>query len=165
MLKIEFSEADVKALRYERYHHPHPHVQCKIEAVYLKSQRLPSQQTCHLSGITANTLWSYLRDYQRGGLEQIKQVNFRRPESALMAHRTSLEDPFQHPPPAPVKQAQAVIKEMTGIERSPPQVRAFLKRIGLKWRKVGTIPAKANTEKQAQFKQKVSYTMGSFFEL
>jgi hypothetical protein len=58
MLKIEFSEADVKALRYERYYHPHPRVQRKMEAIYLKSQRLPSQQICHLSGITANTLRS-----------------------------------------------------------------------------------------------------------
>jgi hypothetical protein len=33
-LKIEFSEADIKAPRYERYHHPHPRVQRKIEAVY-----------------------------------------------------------------------------------------------------------------------------------
>jgi hypothetical protein len=51
MLKIEFSEADVKALRYERYHHPHPRVQRKMEAVYLKSQRLLSQQICHLISI------------------------------------------------------------------------------------------------------------------
>jgi hypothetical protein len=58
MLKIEFSEADVKALHYEHYHHPHPRVQRKMEAVYLKSQRLLAQQICHLSGITANTLRS-----------------------------------------------------------------------------------------------------------
>jgi Homeodomain-like domain-containing protein len=84
MLKIEFGESRFKALRYERYHHPHPRVQRKMEAVYLKSQRLPPQQICHLSGITGNTLRSYVRDYQRGGLEQLKQLNFRRPESALI---------------------------------------------------------------------------------
>ncbi len=33
MSKVEFSEADVKALDYERYHHPHPRVQRKMEAV------------------------------------------------------------------------------------------------------------------------------------
>jgi transposase len=44
MLKIELSEADVKALRYERYPHPHPRVQRKMEAVYLKSERLPYQR-------------------------------------------------------------------------------------------------------------------------
>jgi hypothetical protein len=38
MLKIESSEADVKALQHERYHHPHPLVQRKMEVIYLKSQ-------------------------------------------------------------------------------------------------------------------------------
>jgi transposase len=153
MLKIEFSEADVKALHYERYHHPHPRVQRKMDALYLKSPALSHQEICHLSGITGNPLRGYLRDYQRGGIEQLKQLNFHRPESALMRHRTSLEDHFQKHPSASVNQAQAVIKELTGIERSPTQVREFLKHLGLKRRKVGTIPAKANIEAPARFKQ------------
>ena len=38
MLPINFSEADQRALLYERFHHPHPRVQIKIEALWLKSQ-------------------------------------------------------------------------------------------------------------------------------
>lgn len=41
MLKIEFSTAEIEALNYERFHHTHPRVQLKMEAVYLKSQQLP----------------------------------------------------------------------------------------------------------------------------
>jgi len=26
MIRLEFSESDITALEYERYHHPHPHV-------------------------------------------------------------------------------------------------------------------------------------------
>jgi hypothetical protein len=81
----------------------------------LKSQELPHQEVCRLSGITGNTLRSYLRDYQRGGIERLKQLNFHRPESALMRHRTSLEDHFQKHPPGSVNQAQAGIKELTGL--------------------------------------------------
>lgn len=40
MLNIEFREADIKALHYERCHYLHPRVQRKMEAVYLKSQGL-----------------------------------------------------------------------------------------------------------------------------
>lgn len=78
---------------YERYHHPHPRVQRRMEAVYLKSQGLPHQEICRLTGITGNTLRRYLRQYHKGGLEQLKQPNFRRPESQLMAHRQSPETP------------------------------------------------------------------------
>jgi transposase len=153
MLKIEFSEAEVKALHYERYHHPHPRVQRKMEIVYLKSHALSHQEICRLSRITGNTLRSYLNEYQRGGIEQLKQLNFHRPESELMAHRASLEEHLQKHPPASINQARDVIKELTGIERSPRQVGEFLKHIGLKRRKVGMIPAKADTEEQARFKQ------------
>ena len=70
-----------------------------------------------------------------------------------MTYRTSLEDHLQKNPPASVTQARARIKELRGIERSLTQVRALLKRIGLKRRKVGTIPAKADIEEQSRFKQ------------
>jgi len=38
MLQLEFSEADKGALTHERYHHPHPRVQQRMEALWLKSQ-------------------------------------------------------------------------------------------------------------------------------
>jgi hypothetical protein len=38
MFQLAFSEADKQALHYERYHHPHPRVQQRMEALWLKSQ-------------------------------------------------------------------------------------------------------------------------------
>ena len=35
MIRIEFSEEEIKALDYERYHHPHPKVQKRMEVLYL----------------------------------------------------------------------------------------------------------------------------------
>ena len=40
---------------------------------------------------------------------------------------------------------------MTGIRLSPARVKAFMKRIGMKYRKIGHIPAKADPQKQAQW--------------
>ena len=41
MIKVEFTEDDKKALNYERYYHPHPRVQLKMEALWLiKKPRL-----------------------------------------------------------------------------------------------------------------------------
>jgi hypothetical protein len=36
-----FSEEELKAIEHERYHHPHPHVQRKMEVLWLKSHGLP----------------------------------------------------------------------------------------------------------------------------
>lgn len=151
MLRIKFSTEEIEALYYERFHHPHPRVQLKMEAVYLKSKSLEHQQICDLTGITGNTLRAYLRDYQAGGIEKLKQLNFYQPQSKLIEHRESLEKHFKENLPATINQASNLIVEQTGIKRSPSQVRSFLLKLGLKCRKVGMIPAKADVEKQAEF--------------
>ena len=57
MLRLEFSEADKHALNHERYHHPHPRVQQRMEALGLKSQGLPHQRIATLCAISGNRHW------------------------------------------------------------------------------------------------------------
>jgi Homeodomain-like domain len=87
MLRLAFSESDQHALNYERYHHPHPRVQQRMEALWLKSQGLAHQQIAHLCHISGNTLRAYLKWYQSGGVQALKVLPFHRPESAFMKHR------------------------------------------------------------------------------
>ena len=152
MVKLEFTVAEQDQLHYERYHHPHPRVQRKMEALWLKSQGVAHRQISRLTGISSTTLTSYLREYQTGGIEALKTLNFRRPESDLKAHQETLEAHFRQHPPASVKQAMATIETLTGVRRSPERVRLFLKRMGMRCRKVGMIPAKADVAAQAVFK-------------
>ena len=153
MISIEFSAAEKEALNYERYHHPHPRVRQKMETLWLKSQELPHGEICRLASISRPTLCRYLKEYQAGGLEKLKEVNFYRPESELLAHREELVAYFEEHPPATIKEAAAKIEELTGLKRSESQVRQFLQALGMKCRKVGMLPAKADPEKQAQFKE------------
>jgi len=37
MIEIKFTEEERETLNYERYHHPHLHVQMKMEALWLRS--------------------------------------------------------------------------------------------------------------------------------
>lgn len=91
-------------------------------------------------------------DYAAGGLEQVKTLHYYRPESELAAHQTTLEQHFKEHPPATIKEAAHEITELTGVKRNATQVRAFLKQMGMKCRKVGVLPAKADAAEQAPFK-------------
>src|SRR5262249_59072123 len=82
MIRIEFSEQEKRALDYERYHHPHPHVQRKMEALWLKSQKLPHKDICRFTGISKHTLCTYLQAYKQGGLEKLKKIKFYKPKIA-----------------------------------------------------------------------------------
>jgi len=70
MIRIELSEEEKRALDYERYPHPHPHVQRKMEALWLKSQQLPHKDICRFAGISKHTLWTYLHAYKEGSINK-----------------------------------------------------------------------------------------------
>ena len=152
MIQLEFTEAEVEALNYERYHHPHPRVRRKMEALWLKGQGLPHGEISRLTGICSATLTSYLRTYDRGGLEALKAVGFYRPVSELEAYRGMLEAYFRAHPPATIKEAMEKIEHLTGVRRSEERVRVFLKALGMACRKVGMVPEKVDIEAQQAFK-------------
>jgi transposase len=122
-----------------------------MEAVYLKSQGLSHQDICRPARISENTLRSYLRQLQDGGVERLKRTDWAGTESELDEHRQSLEDHFRDHPPRSTAEAAAAIERLTGVRRGPTQVRKFLKAMGLKFRKLGMIPAKADADEQAKF--------------
>src|SRR3954452_10748070 len=151
MIRIAFTPEDIDALHHERFHHPHPRVQEKMEAVYLKSQGLLHKEICRLTRISENTLRSYLRQFQEGGIERLKRLDFAKPTSEMAEHREALEEYFRKNPPRSTGQAAADIERITGMRRGLTQVRKFLKGMGLAFRKLGMIPAKADADVQREF--------------
>ena len=118
-----------------------------------QSQGVAHSEISRLTGISSTTLTSYLRGYQEGGIEALQTVRFYRPQSELQVHQGTLEAYFREHPPASAKQAMATIETLTGVRRRPNRVRLFLKHLGLKCRKVGMIPAKADVAVQETFKK------------
>jgi len=126
--RLEFTPEIRATLNYERYHHPIPLVQRRMEVLWLKSHDLAHATIARLGGVSENTMREYFQLYEEGGIEKLKEVNFYRPESELCAHITSLEAHFRENPPATIKEAQREIEAITGITRSETQVREFLKK-------------------------------------
>jgi transposase len=153
MIQLDFTQEDCRALARERFEHPHPHVRRKMEALWLKNHHLPHYLICRLCEISPNTLRTYFRQYQRGGVAGLKQLQFYRPTSPLARPGTHLEQAFQQQPPRSVREAAVRIVACTGIARGLTQVRHWIQRWGFRYRKVGMMPAKADAQQQAQFRQ------------
>jgi transposase len=153
MIDLEFTEEDKKALNYERYHHPHPCVQRKMEALWLKSQGVSHKQIARFTGISINVVTKYLKDYQTGGIEKLKELDYRGQPSRLNEHRKSLEDYFKAHPPATLKEAMDAIERLTGLKRSEKQIKKFISKLGFKRRKAGSVPSKADLQAQETFKK------------
>src|SRR5512135_2613718 len=141
MRTITFTEDDRKALAHDRYHHPDPRVQRKMEVLWLKSLGLTHDQIATYADVSRSTVQRYLDQYLAGGLQRLRQWQWHQPQSALAEHQDSLEEYFREQPVRSAKQARAIIEQRTGLRRSLSQVRHFLKgRLGLRWRKTGAIP-------------------------
>lgn len=156
MLNVSFSQSDVDMLFKERYAHPHPWVQKRMDALYLKSQKIPHGEIRRLVKISSRTLVRWLRMYQEGGIDGLKKLGWKGAKGALAEHKESLEEYFKKNPPISLKEACAKIKELTGIERRKIAVRDFLKSLGMSFRKTGNVPGKADRAKQEEFKKKRS---------
>jgi transposase len=155
MMTINFSDADLAALQYWRFHHPDARVQVRMEALYLRSQGVANRDIPRLCGISNASFPRSLTAYATGGIEPLQHFEPRRPRSPLHQHRPPIEADFQQRPPATVAEAAAKIEAWTGITRKPTQVRQFLTALGMRPRTVGMIPAKADVEAQEAFQKTV----------
>jgi transposase len=145
MLHITLSAADLVAVAYERYHHPEPIVQRKMEVLWLKHQGLPHLDIARLAGVSRASVTRYLKEFSQGGLDAIRRVPWKGRRGQLDDHWLSLEEHFRQHPPRSVRQAQQAIEQQTGLHRGLTQVRRFLQRLGLKPLKVAAVPLPPKT--------------------
>src|SRR6266852_4330068 len=106
MARFIFTAAEQQALLQERYEHPHPRVQQRMEVLWLISQGLVYAETARLAGVSAATVDRYVARYRQGGLEALRALHWGKSStSALMAHQDSLEESFRRNPPHTVAEA------------------------------------------------------------
>jgi transposase len=153
MIKIEIPESDLQMLKELRYNHPHPRVMLKADVVFLKGLDFSNIDIAKITGVCENTMREYWKQYNEGGIERLKEVNFYKPKSELNNYSGTIEQYFTENPPASISQASAIIKELTGIERGETQTRKYLKSLKFKFIKAGSIPAKALTEEKKTNKE------------
>ena len=156
MLQINPSVQDVAIFKNERKNHPYPRVRQRMNVLWLKHNRVAHKKIAILADVSTTAVTKYIRMYNTEGVEKLREINFFKPQSKLVDFKASLEEYFRKHPPASVKEAMDKIEEITGIRRGQTQIRIFLKnRLGLKYRKVASVPAKADLKVQEDFKKKI----------
>lgn len=152
MLTSNLSNAEIEVLNYERFHYPCPMVQKRLHAVYLKNT-IGSRDTdiglmCDLH---FNSVSYWVKTYNLEGIKPLFVNNYGTNKSDLQVHSTSILENFKQFAPVSSNEAVSRIKELTTITRCPTQVRNWMHKNGLTFRKMGHLPAKVNAEKQEQW--------------
>lgn len=152
MRKTEFTQEEIKQLSYHSIYHTHHIVRRRMQALLLKSQEVPHKEIGEILDISQTTLREYFDLYLTAGMEALSQLNYQGQPNLLQKKKDEIITFLEAQPPATLKQAQVKIKEVSGLERSLPQISEFLKENQLIRRKVKQIPAKADVQAQEKFK-------------
>lgn len=132
MARLTFSEEDQQQLHKERFEHPHPRVQQRMEVLWLVSQGVVNSEVARLNKIGHATVDRYIAIYRQGGVEGLCQLNWGKSSvSELLQHKESLEESFRQNPPHTTAEACQRIEQETGVKRGLTQVRVFLKRLSV----------------------------------
>lgn len=103
--------------------------------------------------ISSPTLASYLKEYERGGLQEVLENRYYKPSSALQPFWQCLLCSFKAAPVTDAKAAMARIRAMTGITLSESQCRRVMKSMGMSPKRTAPLPGKLDSQLQFEFYQ------------
>jgi transposase len=126
---LTFSTADLDALGTQRYEHPDPRVQQRMEVLWLISQGETQARCGQLAGVSKATVARYIAIFRQHGVAGLRVFQWVKPVGALETHRTTLEAEFRERPPHTIAEAAERIEKLTGVRRKETQVRMFLKKV------------------------------------
>jgi len=123
----------------------------KALARLMLSANIEKSQIAQVIGVSERQVYNYRQQGSESGRMEDYQDKRYRPVSELKDYETAIANELIQHPPATAKEAAAKIQKLTGLKRSPTQVRIFMHKLGLKPLKTAQIPAKADPEAQEEF--------------
>jgi transposase len=151
MIEINLSNNDHKTLRELHQNHIHHVIRQRANVILLRSEKLSNGQISTLTGLCETTIIDYVHGYVASGLQWITTLNFRKPASQLQPFDEVIKEHFATHPVSTISQACKEVQDLTGVTLKNTQMRSYLKSLDIKWRKVGSVPAKVNIHAQQQF--------------
>jgi len=128
MLRIPILAEDIPTIQHDRFYHPQPHIMMRMHTLALHHQGESASRIAQLLDRDPRTIRDCLKKYRDGGLKAVYEYEKHKNESELESHGELIEKELEKRPPQSAKEAGAIIEQLTGIKRSPTQVREFLKK-------------------------------------
>ena len=140
-LRVNLTEDEQRIVQCERESHTDACVRRRLWVLWLLHCGLKREQAAQVVGVAVSSVQRDVSLYRGGGLEALRTSGREcQPTSELARHQDVIRQSLEQQPARTIAEACSRIKELTGVERRPTQVRVFLKSLGLKWQRVRAIP-------------------------
>jgi hypothetical protein len=105
MRHFQFTDEECTAIAHERFYHPNPRVQQRMEFLWLKHHGETHDRIAELAAVSRRTAQRVLDVFATGGLEAKRQFHEKGRANDLAPHRASLEAELRELPPMVVAEA------------------------------------------------------------
>ena len=102
MRRISFTEEESAAIGRDRFHHPNPRVQQRMEILWLKMHGEIHERIAELAGCSRRSVQRVLDCFVAGGLNAVRQFHEKGRVNELAPLAKSLEEEFRERPPGNV---------------------------------------------------------------
>ena len=119
MRHFDFSGDVLAEIERDRFRHPNPLVQRRMEVLWLKAHGETHGRIAELAGLSRATVQRVLDQYETGGVQAVRTFYWHVPTSELTPHQSLLEGEFRRRPPHTVAEACERIEPLTGVRRGP----------------------------------------------
>ena len=119
MRHFEFSAEVLAEIERDRFGHPDPRVQRRMEVLWLKAHGERHGRVAELAGLSRATVQRVLDTYEAGGVAAVRVPHREAPAPAgpLAGHRATPEAAFRERPPHTVAEACDRVERLTGVRR------------------------------------------------
>lgn len=128
MIKVHISEEDITTIKHDRFYHPQPHIMMRMHTLALHYKGESAQSISRLLDRDPRTIRTCLKKYREGGLKAVYEYEKHKKECEFDGFSELIEKELENRPPQSATEAGRIIEELTGIRRSPTQIREFLKK-------------------------------------
>ena len=142
MLPFNLSKADADTANIERKMHKSPLVRDRMYVLHLLYKGYKRHEAAAIVGCHANSVANYVKLYQSGGLDAVRQLNYTHSRHELSAVYEQVDEALSQAECTTLDDAREVLRSAFGYSRSKEAVRRLLHYLGLKRRKTGTFPGK-----------------------
>ncbi len=129
-----------------------PRFSRRLLAIKMVGNGLKRDDVCSILEITRATLANYVKEYLDGGLAALLEDRNYKPVSSVDVHLKDIEKQFKETPPASAREAAFMIERICGVTLRVTQARLVMaKKLGMGFRKSGTLPGKVDPQIQMDF--------------
>ena len=138
--EIVLSAGQQQVVNEERESHPNARVRRRMLVLWTLHCGLTREKAAEVAGMGRATVERIVAAFREGSLDAVRQWNVKGPSSEMGAYREVIRASFDRDPVRTVAEAADRIEKLTGLRRSPTQVRKFIKDLGLKWQRMRAVP-------------------------